>query len=42
MVNIMTDNPIDTNFSVQYWDNLNFDGSEQKYLDAFIYIYVWK
>ena len=37
MVNIRTESPMDTNFSVQYWDNSNFDGSE-KYLDVFIYI----
>ena len=37
MVNIRTEAPIDTNFSVQYGDNSNFDGSE-KYLDVFIYI----
>ena len=29
---------MDTNFSVQYGDNSNFDGSEKKYLDVFIYI----
>ena len=38
MVNIRTESPIDTYFSVQYGDNSNFDGSE-KYLDVFIYIY---
>ena len=38
MVNIRTDSPIDTYFSVQYWDNSNFDGSEKKYLDVFIQI----
>ena len=38
MVNIRTESPIDTNFSVQYGDNSNFDGSEQIYLDVFIYI----
>ena len=37
MVNIRTEHRIDTNFSVQYWDNSNFDGSEKNYLDAFIY-----
>ena len=31
MVNIRTESPIDTNFSVQYGDNSN-------YLDVFIYI----
>ena len=29
MVNIRTEFPIDTNFSVQYGDNSNFDGSEK-------------
>ena len=29
MVNIRTESPIDTNFSVQYVDNSNFDGSEK-------------
>ena len=38
MVNIRTESPIDTCFSVQYEDYSNFDGSE-KYLDVFIYIY---
>ena len=38
MVNIRTESPIDTNFSVQYGDNSNFDGSEKNYLDVFIYI----
>ena len=38
MVNIRTKSPIDTNFSVQYWDNSNFVGSEKSYLDVFIYI----
>ena len=38
MVNIWTESPIDTNFSVQYADNSNFDGSEKNYLDVFIYI----
>ena len=38
MVNIRTESPIDTNFSGQYGDNSNFDGSEKKYLDVFIYI----
>ena len=39
MVNIRTESPIDTNFSGQYGDNSNFDGSEKNYLDVFIYIY---
>ena len=38
MVNIRTESPIDTNFSVQYWDDSNFDGSEKNYLDVFIQI----
>ena len=38
MVNIRTESPIDTNFSVQYGDNSNFDGPEKNYLDVFIYI----
>ena len=38
MVNIRTESPIDTNFSVQYGDNSNFDESEKNYLDVFIYI----
>ena len=38
MVNIRTKSPKDTNFSVQYGDNSNFDGSEKNYLDVFIYI----
>ena len=38
MVKIKTESPIDTNFSVQYGDNSNFDGSEKNYLDVFIYI----
>ena len=38
MVNIRTESPIDTNFSVQYGDNSNFDGSEKNYVDVFIYI----
>ena len=38
MVNIRTESPIDTNFSVQFGDNSNFDGSEKNYLDVFIYI----
>ena len=47
MVNIRTEPPTDTNFSVQYWDNSNFDGSEKHYLDVFIYtngskVYPWK
>ena len=37
MVNIRTEFPIDTNFSVKYGDNSKFDGPE-KYLDVFIYI----
>ena len=38
MVNIRTESPIDTNFSVQYGDISNFDGPEKKYLDVFINI----
>ena len=38
MVNTWTESPIDTNFSVQYGNNSNFDGSEKNYLDVFIYI----
>ena len=38
MINIRTESLIDTNFSVQYVDNSNLDGSEKKYLDVFIYI----
>ena len=38
MVNIRTESPIDTYFSVQYGHNSNFDGSEKNYLDVFIYI----
>ena len=38
MVNIRTESPKDTNLSVQYGDNSNFDGSEKKYLDVFKYI----
>ena len=38
MVNIRTESPIATNFSGQYWDTSNFDGSEKNYLDVFIYI----
>ena len=38
MVNIRTESSIDTNFSGQYGDNSNFDGSEKNYLDVFIYI----
>ena len=38
MVNIRTESPIDTNLSVQYGDNSNFDGSENNYIDVFIYI----
>ena len=29
IVNIRTESPIDTNCSVQYGDNSNFDGSEK-------------
>ena len=47
MVNIRTELPIDTNLSVQYGDNSNFDGSEINYLNVFIYIngskvYPWE
>ena len=38
MVNIWTEPPIDTIFSVQYGDNSNFGGSEKNHLDVFIYI----
>ena len=38
MVNIRTESPIDTYFSVQFGDNSNFNGSEKKYLDVFLYI----
>ena len=38
MVNIRTESPIDANFSVQYVDKSNFDGSEKNYLGVFIYI----
>ena len=38
MVNIRTESPIDTKFSVQYGDNSNFDGSEKNNLDVFIYV----
>ena len=38
MVNIRTESPIETNFSVQYVDNSNFDWSEKNYLGVFIYI----
>ena len=38
MVNITTESPIDTNFSVQYGDNSNFDRSDFFYLDVFIHI----
>ena len=38
MVNIWTESPIDTNFSVQYGDNSNFDGLEKIYLDVFLHI----
>ena len=37
MVNIRTESPIDTNFSVQYGDNSSLMG-QKKYLDVFIYI----
>ena len=37
MVNIRTEPPVDTNFSVQYGDNSNFVESEKNYLDVFIY-----
>ena len=37
MVNIRTESPMDTYFSVQYGDNSNFDWSKN-YLDVFIYI----
>ena len=40
MVNIRTESPIDTNFSVQYGDNSNFDGSEKK-LTRCIHIYCF-
>ena len=36
--NIRTESPLDTNLSVQYSNNSNFDGSEKNYLDVFIYI----
>ena len=39
MVIIRTESSIDTNFSVQFVDNSNFDWSEKNYLDVFIYIY---
>ena len=47
MVNIRTESPVDTNLSVQYGDNSNFDGSEKNYLDVFIHIncckvYPWE
>ena len=42
MVNIRTESPMDTNFSVQYVDNSNFDWSEKNYLDVFIYINGYK
>ena len=38
MVNIRTESPIDTSFSVQFGDNSNSDGSEKNYLDVFIYV----
>ena len=38
MVNTKTESPLDTNLSVQYGDNTNFDGPEKNYLDVFIYI----
>ena len=38
MVNIRTESPADTNFSVQYGDNSNFYGSEKNYLGVFICI----
>ena len=38
MVNIRTESPIDTYFSVQYGDNSNFDGSEKNYPDVLINI----
>ena len=38
MVNIRTESPIDTNLSVLYVRNSNFDGSEKNYLNVFIYI----
>ena len=38
MVNNRTESPIDTNFSVQCWDDSNFDGSEKNYLDVFVHI----
>ena len=38
MVNIRTESPIDTNVSVQYGDNLKFDGSEKNHLDVFLNI----
>ena len=47
MDNIRTEFPIDTNLSVQYRDNSNFDGSEKNNLDVFIQIngskvYPWE
>ena len=47
MVNIRTESHIDTNFSVQYGDNTNFDGSEKKLSNVFIHIngiqvYPWE
>ena len=38
MVNVRTESPIYTNFSVQSGDISNFDESEKIYLDVFIYI----
>ena len=38
-MNIRTEFPIDTNLSVQYGGNSNFDGSEKNYLDVFIFVY---
>ena len=37
MVNIRTESLIDTNFSVQYGNNSNFNGPGKKYLDVLIY-----
>ena len=37
MVNIRTESPIDTYFSVQYGDYSNLMGQNKKYLDVFIY-----
>ena len=30
--------PIDTNFSVKYWDKSNFNGSQKNYVDVIKYI----